>query len=1244
MPNDDLPGTLDTKHGPLRANALPQSTTVPEPSASAEAAPVLDLRGYELLERLGGGGMGDVYRASDPALGRDLAVKVMKADLQGYAAAEQRFLREARITGSLQHPGIVPIYNLGRLSDGRLHYTMRLVRGRTFADILKDEAGQPEHLPYLLTIFEKICQAVAYAHSKRVIHRDLKPANVMVGRFGEVQVMDWGLAKLLTAGDDPIAAEGVLESEGTRIYTEAAETPLEQTRMGREMGTPAYMPPEQALGEWDSVDERADVFALGAILCQILTGRPPYPGGDREAVLRKAKRGDCAEAMARLEGCGADAALLGLCRDCLATAREDRPRDAEQVAQRVAAYQTEVQERLHRAELDRARALVKAAEERKRRRLTVVLALAVLLAMLAGGGAFFMAQRQKQARQEQTARLVQQALGQATALRQQAQAAPLQDSASRERAAALWRESLAAADRAEQALSGGDAYADTSRLATEQLDELRRQAAEADKDRRMLQRLEAARDLKMEVQESDFVRKRRVVDFILGMAAVPAYAAAFREYGIDVEALSTSEAVERIRQSAIRFQLAVALDDWYFLAPEAAEGRLLDISRAADPDPLRDRVRAAIARKDRQALKQLADSKEAIELPAPTLILLADVLHQQRLGAEGVQLLKRARDRHPEDFWVNDILGLHLQSADPSDYEEAARCYAAAIALRPTSPIGWSDLGAALANLGRLDDAVRALRQAIRIKPDYLLSYKYIAGVFLEKNEPEQALALLQEPLRRHPHSPMLQTVLGRILRSQGKYDEAAALFRKVLARNPEWTYARIALALVVSSSGVDSEALDILDQAQRSHPEWYSIYDARSTILMNKGEIEGALAASRKALELLPGDVDLRSSLAYVLAVKGQHDEALQMHRKAIQIAPENAALHVSLADSLRLMHRTNEAEAEYRLAIEFNPRSATAHNGLGLALLDLRKYEEAEQAFRRALSLKPKSPWLYAHLGMSLRQQKDYSGAAAALNEAIRLKPDEGRFHDELGQIAYTQGRYAEAIPHFREAMRLREGKKGANHPDTLVSMANLALVQRGTGQLKEAISLLEEALQRGRQRSGGLPASLAGVPKALAETYDRAGQFEKAEPLYRDSLEQAQRQYGPDDLRTAAALVLLGDNLLKQKKFPDAESLLRQSLTIREEMQPNVWSTFNTRSTLGEALLGQKKYAEAEPLLVQGYQGLKQRQDKIPPSVRQLRLSEALERLVHLYEATEQKDKAAQWRQKLEEVKAAHKESKP
>src|SRR5262249_25455288 len=147
------------------------------------------------------------------------------------------------------------------------------------AAVLKETPPGPERLAQALGVFERVCQAVAYAHSKRVIHRDLKPSNVMAGKFGEGQGMDWGLAKLLGPGGDTDAPEEAPDAGGTLIRTEPAGGPSDLSRAGEGMGTPAYIPPEQALGEWDAVDERADVFALGAILCVILTGEPPYRGG-----------------------------------------------------------------------------------------------------------------------------------------------------------------------------------------------------------------------------------------------------------------------------------------------------------------------------------------------------------------------------------------------------------------------------------------------------------------------------------------------------------------------------------------------------------------------------------------------------------------------------------------------------------------------------------------------------------------------------------------------------------------------------------------------------------------------------------------------------------------------------------------------------------------------------------------------------------------------------------------------------
>jgi hypothetical protein len=229
-----------------------------------------DLSGtrYEIVERLGQGGMGTVYRAHDRELGRDVALKVLNlADPAGWTVARLR--REARILASLEHPGLVPVHDLGTLPDGRLYYVMRLVRGQRLDEHVREERS----LPARLKLFERICEAVAFAHAQGVLHRDLKPENVMVGPFGEVLVLDWGVAKRLGESDPPPPAE-----PGAGAGTERV------TARGTVLGTPGYMAPEQARGA-EAVDERADVYALGAMLCFLATVGLEAPAPRRVAAI-----------------------------------------------------------------------------------------------------------------------------------------------------------------------------------------------------------------------------------------------------------------------------------------------------------------------------------------------------------------------------------------------------------------------------------------------------------------------------------------------------------------------------------------------------------------------------------------------------------------------------------------------------------------------------------------------------------------------------------------------------------------------------------------------------------------------------------------------------------------------------------------------------------------------------------------------------------------------------------------------
>jgi serine/threonine protein kinase len=226
---------------------------------------------YQIVEKIGQGGMGSVYLTHDRELDRSVALKVLD-DARVAPDFQGRIAQEARVLARLEHPGIVPVHDIGVLPDGRVYYVMKLVRGGRL-----DEKVNPERpLPELLHDFEKICQAVAFAHASGVIHRDLKPQNIMVGAFGELLVMDWGVAKLLAdSADTPQASM-------PSINGVASASTSGKTTPGTVLGTPGYMAPEQAWGEVDKIDERTDIYALGAMLYFLLTGQTPRPVPGRE--------------------------------------------------------------------------------------------------------------------------------------------------------------------------------------------------------------------------------------------------------------------------------------------------------------------------------------------------------------------------------------------------------------------------------------------------------------------------------------------------------------------------------------------------------------------------------------------------------------------------------------------------------------------------------------------------------------------------------------------------------------------------------------------------------------------------------------------------------------------------------------------------------------------------------------------------------------------------------------------------
>lgn len=293
----------------------------------------LGYAGFQVGDHLATGGQGVVVSAMDEMFQREVALKVLSSHLSNEPRYGQRFLKEASLTANLQHPGIVPVYAAGLASDGRPFFSMRRVEGETLDEALQRRAAPSEDLPQFLRVFLKICQTVAYCHDHGVIHCDLKPSNIMLGRYGEVLVMDFGLA----ARASSLAREQVSAKPSV---PEIVPVPMstDPTASRTVWGTPEYMSPEQALGQIGKLSQRTDVFGLGMILYEILVGEKFYEGETPAALLKKAGEASHVAQTRKLSAADCDPKLAAICLECINADPQQRPQNGGVVVEKITEF------------------------------------------------------------------------------------------------------------------------------------------------------------------------------------------------------------------------------------------------------------------------------------------------------------------------------------------------------------------------------------------------------------------------------------------------------------------------------------------------------------------------------------------------------------------------------------------------------------------------------------------------------------------------------------------------------------------------------------------------------------------------------------------------------------------------------------------------------------------------------------------------------------------------------------------
>jgi tetratricopeptide (TPR) repeat protein len=1098
-----------------------------EPASSGEAPGTL-IGPYQLLERIGQGGMGTVWLAQQTEPVRRLvAVKLIKAGMDS-AQVIARFEVERQALALMDHPHIAKVLDAGTTAAGRPYFVMELVEGFPITQYCDDHRLTPRQR---LELFVPVCQAVQHAHQKGIIHRDLKPSNILVALYDGVRVpkvIDFGVAK----------------AAGPQLTEQTLHTGL-----GGVVGTLEYMSPEQASLNQLDVDTRSDIYSLGVLLYELLTGSPPFSRRELEKaglleMLRVIREQEPTKPSARLGTAdrlqilaanrGTEAAKLTrlvrgeldwIVMKALEKDRGRRYETANGFAMDVQRYLAD--EPVLACPPSAGYRLRKFARRNKRALATAALLGAVLLVV---AGIFGWMARDRAGRRGRNAEAVAALLGQC--------------------------EDAQRADRADRAAIALEAA--ERRAAEGGAEELAGRLARCRDDLRLLHALDAIDTFRWTWAGGAFPGPGGVV---------PRWRAALADYGVMPDEGRAEESAGRVNGSLVRDRVLTALDLWLTWEPSArVRSGLRAVLRSADPDKYRDDIRDALAAQDGRAVTKLAGRPEALAQPARFVVIFSQL--DDVPVDRGRAVLESALRSRPGDLALLMQLG---RSYDEDRWPEAAgervRWYQAALAAHPGNLAALNNLGNALQAKGDPEGAIACYREAIRLDPKFANAHFNLSHSLHVKGQLDEAIASLRKVVELDPKDAGAHLNLGVVLVDKGQIDKAIACYKK---------------------------AIDLTPKEAQHH------YN-RGNVLWDKGQVKEAVASYRKAVALEPLFALVDNNLGNALRRRGKLDEATAHFRKAIVMNPKDALPHYNLGGLLQAQMKLPEAIAAYEKAIDVDPKYLDPYMSLGGLLCDqLHKYDEAAACFRQAIKIAPKSALAHYNLGNTLRGEDQVDDAIACFRQAVALDPKYAPAYSNLGLALKRKGKVDDAIASYRKAIAL--------NPRYSKAYFNLGSALEGQKKLEAAIGCFRKAVECNPANFGAhirLGALLCDVRHEYDEAiahYRKALKLQPNSALAHDLLGIALFKKGRLDdaiasLRKAVKLEpkfalahnRLGDVLRLRGKLDEAGAHLREAITLAPAYAParhNLGLVLQAQKKLPEAVAAFRKAIDLDPKLVGAY----------------------------------------------------------